>query len=34
MKNNNYNKEILKIDESELKLHKDFLKKELRKNFY
>ena len=34
MKNSNYNKEILKIDESELKLHKDFLKKELRKNFY
>jgi len=34
MKNNNYNKEILKIDESELKLHKDFLKKEFRKNFY
>tara|TARA_B100000941_G_scaffold49062_1_gene30987 strand:+ start:3999 stop:4658 length:660 start_codon:yes stop_codon:yes gene_type:complete len=34
MKNSNYNKEILKIDESELKSHKDFLKKDLRKNFY
>ena len=34
MKNSNYNKEILKIDESELESHKDFLKKDLRKNFY
>tara|TARA_B100000886_G_scaffold67122_1_gene42175 strand:+ start:7350 stop:8009 length:660 start_codon:yes stop_codon:yes gene_type:complete len=34
IKNSNYNKEILKIDESELNLHKDFLKKDLRKNFY
>ena len=29
-----YNKNILKISDDELKLHKDFLKKELKKNFY
>ena len=34
MKNSNYNKEILKKDEREWKSHKDFLKKDLRKNFY
>ena len=31
---NNYNKEICKISEEEIKLHKDFLKKEIKKNFY
>ena len=34
MKTNDYNKEIVNISESEIKLHKDFLKKELKKNFY
>ena len=34
IKNRKYNKEILKISESELKLHKEFLKKELKKNFH
>ncbi len=29
-----YNKEILKVPDSELKKHKDFLKSELKKNFY
>ena len=29
-----YNKEILKVSDSELKKHKDFLKSELKKNFY
>ena len=29
-----YNKTILKISEVELKKHKDFLKLELKKNFY
>ena len=29
-----YNKTILKISEAELKKHKDFLKLELKKNFY
>ena len=29
-----YNKEILKISESEIKKHKDFIKSELKKNFY
>ena len=33
-KNRKYNKEILRISESELKLHKEFLKKELKKNFH
>jgi len=33
-KNNNYNKSIINISESEIKLHKDFLKKELKKNYY
>ena len=30
----NYNKEVINISETELKLHKDFLRKELKKNFY
>ncbi len=30
----NYNKEIVKVSELEIKLHKEFLKKELKKNFY
>ena len=34
VKNNNYNKRILKISNEEIKLHKDFLKKEIKKNFY
>ena len=29
-----YNKEILKISDSEINKHKDFLQKELKKNFY
>ena len=33
-KNKNYNKKILNISENELQLHKEFLKKELKKNFY
>ena len=33
-KNNNYNKGILKIPDEEIKLHKDFLKKEIKKNYY
>ena len=33
-KNESYNKEIVKITDSEIKLHKQFLKKELKKNFY
>ena len=32
--NKNYNKTILNISEDEIKLHKSFLKKELKKNFY
>ena len=31
---NPYNKNIQNISESEIKLHKDFLKKELKKNYY
>ena len=34
IKNRKYNKEILKISENELKLHKEFLKKKLKKNFH
>ena len=30
----NYNKKIVKISDSEVNLHKDFVKKELKKNFY
>jgi|TARA_B100002051_G_C16623727_1_gene579629 DNA polymerase-3 subunit epsilon len=33
-KNESYNKEIVKITDSEIKLHKQFLKKELKKNFH
>ena len=33
-KTKDYNKIIVKISESELKKHKDFLKTELKKNFY
>ena len=29
-----YNKKIFKVSEEELRLHKDFIKKELKKNFY
>jgi len=29
-----YNKNILEISEKEIKKHKEFLKKELKKNFY
>ena len=32
--NKSYNKKILDISESELKMHKEFLKNELKKNFY
>ena len=34
IKNKNYNKKILNISEEEIKLHKEFLKKDLKKNFY
>ena len=30
----NYNKKIVKISDTEVKLHKEFVKKELKKNFY
>ena len=33
-KKNEYNKEIVKISEDEINMHKEFLKKELKKNFY
>ena len=33
-KNKNYSKTIVEISEDEIKKHKDFLKSELRKNFY
>ena len=33
-KTKNYNKEVINISETEIKLHEDFLKKELKKNFY
>ena len=29
-----YNKQVIEISELELKLHKEFLKKDLKKNFY
>ena len=29
-----YNKKIISVSESDLRLHKDFIKKELKKNFY
>ena len=34
IKNKSYNKEVLKIKESEIKMHDDFLKREIKKNFY
>ena len=34
IKNKSYNKEVLKIKESEIKMHNEFLKRELKKNFY
>ena len=34
IKNKSYNKEVLKIKESEIKMHDDFIKRELKKNFY
>ena len=34
IKNKSYNKEVLKIKESEIKMHNDFIKRELKKNFY
>ena len=30
----NYNKKIVKISDTEVNLHKEFVKKELKKNFY
>ena len=33
-KTKDYNKTIVKISEDEIKKHKDFLKSELKKNFY
>ena len=32
--NQSYNKQVLNISETEIKLHKEFLKKEMKKNFY
>ena len=32
--NQSYNKQVLNIPEREIKLHKEFLKKEIKKNFY
>ena len=34
IKGNNYNKEIVKISEAEMEMHKHFIKKELKKNYY
>ena len=34
LKENNYNKKILEISDSEINLHKEFLKKQLKKNYY
>ena len=34
LKNNEYNKQVVNITNEEIKLHKEFLKKELKKNFY
>ena len=34
IKNKSYNKKIINISEEEIKLHKEFLKKDLKKNFY
>jgi len=30
----NYNKKVVNISETEINLHKEFIKKELKKNFY
>ena len=34
LKENNYNKKVLEISDSEINLHKEFLKKQLKKNYY
>ena len=34
IKTKDYNKEIVRISENEMELHENFLKKELKKNFY
>ena len=34
IKNKEYNKTVLNISDNEIKLHNEFLKKELKKNFY
>ena len=34
IKGKNYNKNIVNISNEELKTHKEFLKRELKKNFY
>ena len=34
LKNKTYNKDVIEISEIEKKLHDEFLKKELKKNFY
>ena len=34
IQNKQYNKKVIKISDTEIKLHKEFIKKELKKNFY
>ena len=34
IRNKSYNKKVLEISDNEVNLHKEFLKKELKKNFY
>ena len=34
LKENNYNKKVLEIPDSEINLHKEFIKKHLKKNYY
>ena len=34
VKNESYNKNIVQISDTEIKLHKEFLKQDLKKNFY
>ena len=34
IKGNNYNKEIVKISDTEMEMHRQFIKKELKKNYY
>ena len=34
VKKDGYNKQVLKISDTEIKLHKEFLKKEIKKNYY